>query len=72
MKNNKNKEVSVKSGDSIIFDGRKGTFIRHAQPGRSVFIEVDDEFFETSVNYISMDPNYDYTEKTSNAVNRIK
>jgi hypothetical protein len=64
-------EISVKSGDPIIFDGRKGTFVKHGQPGYSVFIDIDDEYFETSAKSISMDPDYDYTERTSVAIDRV-
>ena len=72
MKKVTNKEISVKSGDSIIFDGRKGIFVKHSKPGYSVFIDIDDEYFETSAKSISLDPDYNYTEKTPNAVNRVK
>jgi len=64
-------EISVKSGDPIIFDGRKGTFVQHGKPGHSVFIDIDDEYFETSAKSISMDPDYDYTERTSVAIDRV-
>ena len=56
----------------VVYHGRKGMFVKHGKPGYSVFIDIDDEYFETSAKSISLDPDYNYTEKTPNAVSRVK
>ena len=64
-------ELSLKVGESVMYQGRKAIFKRHGHPGKTAHIEVDDEYIEVPVSKLKKDQEYDYTKASSHAVKKI-